>query len=203
MSKKVIRLTESELKRYISKVVAEQATKPVELTAPVEAKPATDPKVEAALKESLMGKNIPLFIGAKKDYYTQITVLGFRLNPAKGEYKTNEFDSVTVMVRDNSYYDQNGNFNSNNRVGYMLGGENGETITRKGPIKWVNYVCGGNDLVTMESGSNNNIRLVNQGFIKLLEQCMGCKYLNRNVDKNLSAMNMKGSQRPTDPGFEA
>lgn len=202
-NKKVVRLTESELKKYISKVVAEQATKPVASTTPAPTKPATDPKIEAALKQSLLNKNIPLFIGDKKDYFTQITVLGFTLRPAKGEYKQNEFDSVTVMVRDNSYYDQNGNFDEKARLAYKLGGEDGQIVSRKGPLKFLNYTCGENVLFTIEQGSNQGLRLVNQGLIKLLEQSMGCKYLNRSVDKDLSAMNMKGSQRPTDSGFEA
>lgn len=202
MKKRVIRLTESELKRYINKVVSEQATKPGAPIAPVQSKPTTDPKIEASLKESLMGKNIPLFIGDKKDYFTQITVLGFRLNSAKGEYKQSEFDSVTVMVRDNGYYDQNGNYEPNARLAYKVGGENGDIVNRKGPLKFLNYTCGEDHLLTVETGSNNGLRLVNQGFIKLLEQCLGCKYLNRNVDKNLSAMNMKGNQKPTDAGFE-
>jgi hypothetical protein len=73
MKKNVIRLTESELKRYIGKVVAEQTANP-SVPNPEEIKVKSD-----ALRQALAGKNVQLYLDpakTKKSHIVNITGAG-------------------------------------------------------------------------------------------------------------------------------
>jgi hypothetical protein len=73
MKKNVIRLTEAELKQYISKVVAEQTANP-SVPNPEEAKVKSD-----ALRQALAGKNVQLYLDpakTKKSHIVNIVSAG-------------------------------------------------------------------------------------------------------------------------------
>ena len=91
MKKNVIRLTESELKNYIRKVISEQTA------------PAAQPSVKKVdpvglIKTELVGKNVQLFLDAgKSQKYTIVRIDGSQI----------ESGGIWLNVKDLTYVDDN------------------------------------------------------------------------------------------------
>jgi hypothetical protein len=91
MKKNVIRLTESELKNYIRKVISEQ-------TAPAAQSSFKKPDPVGLIKTELVGKNVQLFLDAgKSQKYTLVRIDGSQL----------ENNGIWLNVKDLTYVDDN------------------------------------------------------------------------------------------------
>jgi hypothetical protein len=155
MKKNVIRLTESELKRYIGKVVAEQTANPATQDAN---------KVNAnTLRQSLVGKNVQLYLDmgkTKKSHIVNIVSVG------SSQSKVGLF---YFYVKDLSFVTD---------AGGAADPQDG-----MGAINYLRFDCTEPDqLLAMGEGSKNLGTLYNPQFSEIAKKGAACTTINRTAD---------------------
>lgn len=156
MKKNVIRLTEAELKQYISKVVAEQTTNP---TADQE---ATRQKMNA-LQTAVGGKNVQLYLDAaktKKAHLVKIVTVGYS-KTTQGRY--------FFGVKDLSYVTPSG--------------ADTDPQDGMGPITNIRFDCTEPDeLFIMGQGGKNLGVVYCPPLNELIKKTVACKTVNLKPD---------------------
>jgi hypothetical protein len=153
MSKKVIRLTESELKRMIKNIISEQ---PVPGTAPVQG-------IKKELLTGLRGKNAAIFADAGK-------------TNGLGVYRIVSVGTSTDAKGDNGIYINVTNLNDISGSGNPTGRQ----ADPKG-IKTLQISCDAQYLYAMTNG-NNSMRVYCPQLEAKLIEALNCPAVNRNVD---------------------
>jgi hypothetical protein len=158
MKKNIIRLTEAELKRYISKVVAEQ-TAPAAGAVNVEA----EKQKMNALRTKVVGKNVQLYLDATKtkaSHIVNIVTAGFSSTVTGVYYFT---------VKDLSFVTSTG----------------GEMAPKDGmgPISYLRFDCTEPDeLLAMGEGNKQLGSVFCPPFTELVKASVACRTVNRNPD---------------------
>jgi hypothetical protein len=157
MKKNVIRLTESELKQYIGKVVAEQ-------TAPGAVNVEAEKQKANAVRASVAGKNVQLYLDpskTKKSHIVNVVGVGFSQNQP-GVY--------WVTVKDLSFVTDTGG---------QMDPQDGTT-----PITHLRFDCTQPDeLYAQGASGGKNVGVVYcPPFTEMLKQGFACKTVNRTPD---------------------
>lgn len=156
MKKNIIRLTEAELKQYISKVVAEQTT---DNGAATQEANQANAKVMA---QSLRGKNVQLYLDmgkTKKSHLVNITNIG------SSKTKVGLF---YLWVKDLSYVTDTG----------------GAADPQDGmaPIEFLRFDCTEPNVFLATGGGKNLGELYNPSLSELAKTGASCATVNRSVD---------------------
>jgi hypothetical protein len=157
MKKNVIRLTESELKQYISKVIAEQSAAP---TAEKESVEKTN-----SLMKAVGGKNVQLYLDSaktKKSHLVNITQVGFsKTNPGLYWLYTKDLSYVTSTGAQATPTD----------------------LSPVAPIKYLRFDCTepGQFGIMGDGGKNLGVAFC-PPLSELVKQTVGCQTVNLKAD---------------------
>ena len=177
MKKRVIRLTESELKRYINKVVSEQMIN--------KSQPTVDPtKTSVKLGDTtqktdamaaIRGKNVQMYYDQGKTNKAYIIKV-----ESQGHEKATDGKTLFLRVQDLT--------KMNTNTGEFLRNDD------KGCVKII-HTCGNGGFVAMGEGDYQLKSLYNPEFMKVVEDITGCKQFKMNTNPDFAS---NGGTKPTD-----